>query len=40
MAGYYIDKLGYHFHFGNKRDELSLNSNFIGECLLRDVYIN
>ena len=31
-----LDESGYHFHFGNKKVEVSLNSSIVGECLLRD----
>ena len=31
-----LDESGYHFHFGNKNVEVSLNSSIVGECLLRD----
>ena len=31
-----LDESGYHFHFGNKKVEVSLNSSTVGECLFRD----
>ena len=31
-----LDESGYHFHFGNKKVEVSLNSSIVGECLFRD----
>ena len=31
-----LDESGYHFHFGNKKVEVSLNSSIVGECLLCD----
>ena len=31
-----LDESGYHFHFGNKKVEVSLNSSIVGEYLLRD----
>ena len=31
-----LDESGYHFPFGNKNVEVSLNSSIVGECLLRD----
>ena len=31
-----LDESGYHFPFGNKKVEVSLNSSIVGECLLRD----
>ena len=31
-----LDESGYHFHFGNKKVEVSLNSSIVGECFLCD----